>query len=134
MVIVVLEIVEESFLDSTAASCAVNCLPFCRVTGMEGDGVLLVGISSVAMVQCHLVDAHGIIAVPERQIVEPLEDSDFLLSTRVSHMASQLFQFVALVVFVQRGKLGFLVGQDEVGAVLLDALARLGNQSIHHRG
>ena len=122
VVSVVLEFVEGFVFDFPSASCAIKQL--LDVVSRDRDGgdeVAFVGFASVAMdLQCHPVDAHRLVAVPDWHVVEPLVDSGFLLSPRISRLYMQLFQLDALMVFVQSGKLGFLGGEDEVCTMLLD--------------
>ena len=122
VVSVVLEFVEGFVFDFPSASCAIKQLPDVVSRDRDGgDEVAFVGFASVAMdLQCHPVDAHRLVAVPDWHVVEPLVDSGFLLSPRISRLDMQLFQLDALMVFVQGGKLGFLGGEDEVGTMLLD--------------
>lgn len=79
----------------------------------------LVGFSAVTMgLQCHPVDAHGIVAVPEAHVFEPSIDSGFLLSQLFSYSALKRFLLDALMVFVQGGELSLLGGENEVSGML----------------
>ena len=122
VVSVVLEFVEGFVFDFPSASCTLDQLLDVASRDRDGDDeVAFVGFASVAMdLQCHPVDAHRIVAVPNWHVVEPLVDSGFLVSPCISHLGLQLFQLDALMVFVQGGKPGFLGGGDGVGTLLLD--------------
>ena len=88
VVSVVLEFVEGFVFDFPSASGAVEQLPDVVSRDREGgDEVAFVGFASVAMdLQCHPVDAHGLVAVPDWHVVEPLVGSGFLVSPRISHL------------------------------------------------
>ena len=74
VVSVVLEFVEGFVFDFPSASCTVEqLLDIVSRDRERGDEVAFVGFASVAMdLQCHPVDAHRLVAVPDWHVVEPL--------------------------------------------------------------